>query len=49
MPDYEVVEQLADRINIIKRHDRRPYYAYYRDNAGQQKKPSLKTSNLKQA
>ena len=49
MPDYEVIEQVSNRINIIKRHDRKPYYAYYRDNAGRQKKPSLKTSNIKQA
>jgi len=49
VPDYEVIEQVNSRINIIKRHDRKPYYAYYRDNAGRQKKPSLKTSNIKQA
>jgi integrase len=42
-------EWIGDRVKIIKRPKRRPYYAQYTDNKGQRHLPSLKTANIKAA
>ena len=42
-------EWIGDRVKIIKRPNRRPYYAQYTDNKGQRHLPSLKTANIKAA
>ena len=49
MPTYEVVGYAGDRVEIIKRPDRNPYYAYYRDSNGKPHYDSLRTRNLKEA
>ena len=47
--EYHRVDTVGDRIHIIKRDDRKSYYARYNDNLSEQKLKSLKTTNLKQA
>ena len=49
MANYTVVAEVGNRIEVQKREDRKNYYAYYRDNGGKQKNPSLKTRDKKQA
>ena len=49
MANYTVVAEVGNRIEVIKRDDRRNYYAYYRNNVSVQCMPSLKTRDKKEA
>ena len=46
---YEFEESVGDRVRIQKRYGVPNYNAYYRDNLGKKRYPSLRTTNLKTA